>query len=88
MPSSSSSGFPANHFHSLVFFIGGAEFKSTMPGNVLNRDLTGWIKNHTAPILDPAASGIVNTRLESLCQSTDRKTAARDHIKSLNTRNA
>jgi hypothetical protein len=81
-------GLPANHFHSLVFFIGGAEFKSTMPGNVLNRDLLGWIKNHNSPILDPAASGNANARLESLCQSTDRKTAACDHIKSLNTRNA
>ncbi len=39
-------------------------------------------------ILDPDASRIVNARLESLYQSTDRKTAARDHIKSLNTRNA
>ncbi len=79
---------PEDRFHSLVFFIGGADFKSTMPGNVLNHDLLGWIKNHAAPILGPDASGIVNGRLESLCQSTDRKTAARDHLKSLNTRNA
>jgi hypothetical protein len=81
-------GFPANHFHSLVFFIGGAEFKSAMPGNVLNRDLLAWINKHTAPILDHNATGIVNARLESLCKSTDRKTAAREHLKSLNTRNA
>ena len=81
-------GLPANHFHSLVFFIGGAEFKTPMPGNVINKGLHSWIKNHTAPILDSDASRTVNARLESLYQSTDRKTAARNHIKSLNTRNA
>ncbi len=81
-------GLPANHFHSLVFFIGGAEFKTPMPGNVINDGLHSWIANRTTPLLDPDAVRIANSRLESLYQSTDRRTAARDHLKSLNTRNA
>jgi restriction system protein len=81
-------GIPESHFHSLIFFIGGAVFKTLMPANVLNRRLLPWIKNHTAPLLDPAALQLANSRLESLCQSTDRKAAARDHLKALKARNA
>jgi hypothetical protein len=77
-----------NTFHSLVFFIGGAEFKTPLPGNVLNRGLLAWIGKHSAPLLDPDAVRIANSRLESLCQSTDRKAAARNHVKALNARNA
>lgn len=81
-------GIPENRFHSLVFFIGGAEFKTPMPGNVLNHGLLAWIAKHSAPLLDSDAVRVANSRLESLGQSTNRKTAARDHVKSLNTRNA
>jgi restriction system protein len=81
-------GLPENAFHSLVFFIGDAEFKTPMPGNVINRGLRSWLEKHTAPVLDSAAVRLANARLESLSQSTDRKTAARNHVKALNTRNA
>lgn len=81
-------GLPENAFHSLVFFIGGAEFKTPMPDNVINQGLRSWIENRSTPLLDSNAVRIANSRLDSLCQSTDRKTAARDHVKSLNTRNA
>jgi hypothetical protein len=81
-------GIPENRFHSLVFFIGGAAFKTPMPGNVLNHGLLAWIGKHSAPLLDPDTVRISNSRLDSLCQSTDRKAAARNHVKALNTRNA
>jgi len=81
-------GIPENQFHSLVFFIGGAEFKTPMPGNVLNHGLLAWIGKHSAPLLDPAAVETAISRLESLCQSTDRKAASRTHVKALNARNA
>ncbi len=81
-------GLPENAFHSLVFFIGGAEFKTPMPGNVINHGLRSWIENRSTPLLDPDTVRIATARLESLCQSTDRKAAARNHIKALNARNA
>lgn len=81
-------GLPENAFHSLVFFIGGAEFKAEMPDNVRNCGLLTWIKNHTAAVLDPGVVGLANSRLAALCQSTDRRAAARYHVKSLNIRNA
>ena len=81
-------GIPEDRFHSLVFFIGGAEFKTPMPDNVRNGGLLPWIKNHTAALLDTDAVRLTSSRLESLCQSTDRKAAARDHLKALNARNA
>lgn len=81
-------GMPENTFHSLVFFTGGAEFKAPMPGNVINYGLRSWIASRSTSMLDPDAVRIANARLESLSRSTDRKTAAREHIKALETRNA
>ncbi len=81
-------GLPENAFHSLVFFIGGAEFKSPMPDSVLNQGLRSWIENRSTPLLDSNAVRIANARLDSLCQSTDRKIAARNHLKALAARKA
>jgi hypothetical protein len=81
-------GLPENAFYSLVFFVGGAEFKTSMPCNVINKGLRSWIEKHTAPLLDPDAVRIANSRLETLCQTTDRKAAARDHLRALAARHA
>jgi restriction system protein len=81
-------GMPENNFHSFVFFIGGAEFKTPMPGNVLNQGLRPWIERHSAPLIGHEALLAANLRLEILCRSTDRKAAARKHIKALRARNA
>ncbi|MEY4570652.1 MAG: hypothetical protein RLZZ398_2091 [Verrucomicrobiota bacterium] len=81
-------GLREKAFHSLVYFIGGAEFKTPMPGNVLNHGLLSWIKKHSTPLLNFDAIQIATSLLESLNQSTDRKTAARDHSKALAARNA
>lgn len=77
---------PESHFHSLVFFIGGAEFKTPMPGNVLNRGLLPWIKSHTTTLLDPDAVQQASARLDELHRATNRKVAARDHVKALKAR--
>jgi restriction system protein len=77
-----------NQFHSLVFFIGGAEFKTPMPANVINRGLLAWIRSRSVSLIDPAVVSRVNTQLESLCQRTNRKTAARNHTKALKAREA
>lgn len=81
-------GLPKATFHSLVFFIGGAEFKAPMPGNVINHGLRSWIARRSTPMLDPDTVRIATARLESLSRSTDRKAAARNHVEALNARNA
>lgn len=79
-------GLPDDRFHPVVMFIGDTQLKTPLPGNVLNCGLLPWIRNHTARILDSAAVQQVNAHLEELNRSTDRKAAARDHVKALNSR--
>jgi restriction system protein len=77
-----------DRFHPVVMFIGDTQFKTPLPGNVLNRGLLPWIRNHTATLLDPSAVQRANALLDDLHRSTDRKAAAREHLKALQTRNA
>ena len=79
-------GLPDDRFHPLVMFIGDTQFKTPLPGNVLNRGLLPWIKNHTATLLDPAAVHQASARFDELHRLTDRKAAARDHVKALKAR--
>ena len=67
-------------------FIGDTQFKTPLPGNVLNGGLLPWIRNHTATLLDPAAVQQANSRLDELHRATDRNAAARDHVKALKAR--
>lgn len=78
---------PETSFRPLVFFIGGAEFKTPMPGNVLNRGLLPWIRNHSLTVLDPATVQKANQSLGHLSDSTNRREAARSHIRALRERN-
>jgi hypothetical protein len=59
-----------------------------MPSNVLNRGLLSWIKSYTAALLDENAVQQANSRLDQLSLSTDRKVAARQHVESLQAREA
>lgn len=67
-------------------FIGDTQFKTPLPGNVLNRGLLPWIRNHTTTLLDSSAVQQANARLDELHRATDRKAAARDHVKTLKAR--
>lgn len=79
-------GLPEDHFLPAVFFIGNSEFKTEMPGNVLNHGLLKWIKSHTVPRLDSTTLQQANLRLDHLNRSTNRKAAARNHVKELKAR--
>jgi hypothetical protein len=79
-------GVPEDRFHSVVFFIGDADFKTAMPDNVLNRGLIPWIKQHTDPLLDADAWQIAAERLDELARATDRRSASRNHLAALETR--
>lgn len=39
------------YFYSVVFFIGDSVFKTKMPSNVINNNLSGYIESYRAPIL-------------------------------------
>ncbi|MEO7100749.1 MAG: nuclease-related domain-containing protein [Luteolibacter sp.] len=70
-------GLPANRFHPLVFFIGGAKFRTPMPDNVLNRGLLPWIENQSRRLLGPAAQQLAVTRLNELKHTTKEQHASR-----------
>jgi hypothetical protein len=67
-------------------FIGDTQFKTPLPGNVLNRGLLPWIRNHTATLLDSSVVHQAIARIDELHRTTDRKAAARDHVKELKAR--
>jgi len=77
---------PESAFRSLIFFIGDATFKTPMPANVINKGLRPWIENHRNTILD---AGRVNQICKALAdheQATDRKAAAKQHLKDMKSR--
>lgn len=79
---------PADKLHPVIFFIGGSEFKTPMPANVINRGLLLWITNHTEILLDPDIVRASQASLDSLRLATDRRTVAREHVRSIHARNA
>lgn len=70
-------GLPANRFQPMVFFIGGAGFKTPIPENVLTRGLRPWILSHDKAILGPTARQRAVEKLTELSRSPDRKAAMR-----------
>jgi len=79
---------PENRFLPVVFFIGNSELKTPMPDKVLTRGLVPWIKRHGEIRLDPASTEKAIACLDQLQRSTDRRTAAREHLAALRIRHA
>lgn len=79
---------PESAFHSVIFFIGNAEFKTPMPGNVMSHGLRSWVENHRDRRLDPEQVAQISKKLAAHELSTDRKTAARQHLKDMKSRRA
>lgn len=79
---------PEESFKSLVFFIGDAVFKTPMPDNVLNRGLRSWIENRQTPVFTPSETEALLSAFAQHEQVTDRKVAARQHLKDLRSRRA
>ena len=79
---------PEDRFHPVVLFIGDSDFKTPLPGNVLNRGLVPWIKRHGEIRLDPASTEKAIASLERLHRSTNRRIAARDHLAALGMRHS
>lgn len=70
-------------FHSVIFFIGDCQFKTPMPPNVLERGLRQWIENHRDTILSVEQVARIRDSLAKHEQNTDRKAAARQHLKEM-----
>ena len=81
-------GLDRRIFHSVVFFIGDCTFKTELPGNVLNRGLRSYIEGFQSPLLEQAEANRCAERLRELAQTTDRRSAARAHVKGIRDRRA
>ncbi len=77
---------PESAFHSVIFFIGDCQFKTPMPPNVLGRGLRQWIENHRDTILTPDQVARIRDILPKHEHDTDRKAAARQHLKDMRKR--
>ena len=77
---------PESAFHSVIFFIGDCQFRTPMPPNVLNRGLCNWIETRRDPILTPDQVAHARDSLARHECSTDRRAAARQHIKAMKKR--
>jgi restriction system protein len=75
-----------NHdlLHSVVFFIGDARLKTTLPDNVLTEGLSSYVKSFTRPILTPARVAEIEHQLQALkAGSTVNRS---EHLESLDER--
>ncbi|MFU8892697.1 MAG: nuclease-related domain-containing protein [Luteolibacter sp.] len=79
-------GLPESAFHSVIFFIGASTFKTPMPPNVLNKGLRPWIETRRDPILSPVQVVRIREVLDKHEHHTDRKAAARDHLRAMRKR--
>jgi restriction system protein len=73
-------------FHSVVFFIGECEFKTTMPPNVLCSGLGSYINSFNTPALTQRQVTDIEGKLRAL-KATSRLTKS-EHLASLNRRHA
>src|ERR1700704_2460799 len=56
--------------HSVVFFIGDIELKTSIPDNVLTKGLSNYIRRFTRPVLSPAKVLEIERRLKTLQAGT------------------
>ena len=77
---------PEECFHSIVCFVGQAQFRTPMPDNVLNGGPLNWIKNKQLVLLDDRQIDGINQQLQVFIKYTDQSKASREHVQMLKTR--
>jgi restriction system protein len=70
--------------HSVVFFIGDAKFKTTLPENVLTKGLSNYVKRFADPVLDPTRVLEIELQLKAL--KAGRTVSRTEHLESLEQR--
>lgn len=71
------------YFHSLVFFIGSAEFKTELPDNVRNTRYRNYLENYQTQLLDTEQVNYIYNTLLSHDESLDRRKVAKEHKRQL-----
>jgi restriction system protein len=75
-----------NHdlLHSVAFFIGDTQLKTTLPNNVLTEGLSGYIKSFTRPVLTSARVVEIENQLQAL--KAGLTVSRSEHLQSLDRR--
>jgi restriction system protein len=79
-------GLDDRYFHSVVFFIGECEFKTSMPPNVLSSGLCSYVKSFQTPILESSKVTEIELRLRQIKQHGGFTKS--DHLASLDRRHS
>jgi restriction system protein len=70
--------------HSVVFFIGDAQLKTTLPENVLTKGLSAYILRFTRPVLGPTRVQEIELQLRAL--KAGQTVGRTEHLESLKER--
>lgn len=71
---------PESKFRSVIFFMGGAVFKTELPEYVIDTSLTRYITGIEEVLLQPEEVAAANAALVHLAARTNKRTARRDHL--------
>ncbi len=77
-------GIKESIIHTVIYFSGDVEFKTSMPQNVLNSGLARYIKRHRSPLLFENSIEDIEYKLKN--HKTWSSLTNRDHVKSLKRR--
>jgi hypothetical protein len=77
---------PRDRMHSIIFFIGDAELKTPMPGNVLTHGLSSHIRRHREPLLSEQEVERIIAAIQGL--KRDRSLNHTAHMASLTERHS
>jgi len=70
--------------HTVIFFVGSCEFKTHLPSNVINANLTSHIKNYYSQLLSPEEVNVVLDKIDKL--RLDPALTTKKHVQSLRDR--
>lgn len=71
---------PESKFRPVVFFMGGASFKTELPEYVIDTSLTGYITEIEEVLLQPEEVAAANAALDALVARTDKRAAKRELV--------
>lgn len=73
-----------NNIHTIVYFVGDSKFKTRLPSNVLDSNLSGYIKSFKNPIVTEQRKEELVNKIEGHINQSNLK--RRDHVRSIKER--